>query len=170
MRIPSLMIVLAACACSPDPRHRTLENVQRDGRGGWVVLARAGKPALEGELIALGDDVLDVLDHDQLIRVPRVEIASLEVWAWPTSPGAVGVYGGLGTISTISNGVFLVFTAPAWLVTTAITAVHESRASLYRYPGDSWNRLAIWARFPQGLPAGVDAHQLIGEPRGVSGF
>lgn len=171
MRTPSVMIVvglvvgLVASACNPDPRHRTLQDVARDGRGGWVVVNRTGKPTLSGELIAMDGDALAVLDHEALIVVPRSEIVTAEVWAWPTQEGSVGVWGAAGMLSTLSHGVFLVATAPAWLLTTVVTAVHESRVALYRYPDDGWDRLFIWARFPQGLPAGIGAAQLIHQDR-----
>jgi hypothetical protein len=158
-------VVLVACASNPDPRTRPIELVQRDGHGGWIIIKRTTGPSIAGELIAVEPDALRVLDGVSLMAVPRAQIRRAEVWAWETQEGRVLGWGALGSLSTISHGFFLVFSFPVWLLTSTITSINESFASQLSYPGDRWEELVKWARFPQGLPARIGAAALIHQDR-----
>jgi hypothetical protein len=61
----------------------------------------------------------------------------------------------LGTLSTISNGGFLIFTAPMWLIGGSLAVGGESRAPERKSPPLTWVELAPFARFPQGIPDGI---------------
>jgi hypothetical protein len=61
----------------------------------------------------------------------------------------------LGTLSTISNGAFLIFTAPMWMIGGSLAVGGESRAPERKSPPLTWVELAPFARFPQGLPDGI---------------
>ena len=161
----SCVVALAACASNPDPRSRPIKLVERDGHGGWVVVERTAGAAVAGELIAVEPDTMRVLVSTSLVAVPRGEIARAKLWAWDTEKNVPLVWGSLGSLSTLSHGFFLVFSLPAWVITTAVTSATESRASLLTYPDDAWADLVKWARFPQGLPAGIAAGALIDQDR-----
>lgn len=63
-----------------------------------------------------------------------------------------------GTISTISNGYYLIFTAPFWLLTGIPATVGESSRDRYdeENPDSSfWISIQKFARFPQGLPEDI---------------
>jgi len=160
-----LVLALAACAINPDPRTRPIELVARDGHGGWIVVTDRQGAEIAGELIAIDPGAVRVLGTTGLVSVARSDVASARLWAWDAEHGRVGVWGGLGTLSTISHGFFLVISAPIWLVTTAVTAAVATHAPIVSYPDDGWDKLAIWARFPQGMPAGVYAGDLVQQHR-----
>ena len=67
-------------------------------------------------------------------------------------------------VTTISNGVFLLLTAPAWLITGLVAAGNESHAPLRDVPPLAWAELAAYARFPQGLPPGIDLAEIRPKP------
>lgn len=160
-----VLLAVAACATNPDPRTRPVDLVVRDGYGGWIVVTARQGAEVSGELIAIDPDAVRVLGPTGLISIARSDVASARLWAWDGEHARVAVWGTLGTISTISHGFFLVFSAPVWILTTTITTVVETHAPIVSYPDDGWDKLAIWARFPQGTPPGVYTGDLVQQHR-----
>jgi hypothetical protein len=67
-------------------------------------------------------------------------------------------------VSTISNGYLLGITAPLWIITGIVASSNESRAPLRGVPPLVWADLAAYARFPQGLPPGIDLGEIRPKP------
>jgi len=109
--------------------------------------------------------VLTLTPRLGLAFVPKASIESATLWSWETEHGRPLAWGGVGAASTISHGVFLVFSFPIWVLTSTITSGIESRASQLEFPGDGWDKFSIWARFPQGLPAGLTEADLLRQNR-----
>jgi hypothetical protein len=166
MRARSLVLLaVAACATNPDPRTRPVDVVARDGHGAWIVVTARHGAEVSGELIAIDLGTVGVLGPHGLVSIAQTDIESARLYAWDSQYGTLVAWGGLGTLSTISHGFFLALSAPAWIVTTAITAAVVSHGPVVEYPDDSWAKLAIWARFPQGTPPGVFAGDLVQQHR-----
>ena len=171
MPIRDLIVVLAVasgCASNPDPRRRSIEAAARDGHGGWIAVQVRGDAQFSGELIAIDPGrlwLLGVMPRAQLLTIARADVTSARLWAWETEEGRLVGLGVLGTLSTPSHGFFLVLSAPTWVIVTTLLASIESRASILDYPGDAWDKLAIWARFPQGMPAGLRDGDLLPQRR-----
>ena len=171
MRVRDLAIagVLAGCATNPDPRSRSIEHVVQDGHGAWIDVTLRGGGHQSGELIAVdgaGMKILILGPYLQVIQLAQTQVASAELWAYETEQNSWLTWGLLGTATTVSHGYFLMFSAPLWLLTTSIVAATESRGSLTKYPEEAkWLQLAIWARFPQGVPPGLPDDALIHQVR-----
>jgi hypothetical protein len=167
MRVRSLAlavaIVIAGCVHNPDPRGRNLEEVQRRGRGGWIVVTMADGAVVEGELISVERTAVRVLTVDRLHSLAPAAIRRASLYTYE-SEGGFGGWGLLGTVSTISHGLFLILSAPVWVLTSGITASVESSHVELEPPDDSWAELATWARFPQGMPPGIGEDGLIRMP------
>lgn len=142
--------------------------------GAEVRVLFAGRHAgLSGELIAISADSVWVLGDAGLMRgaalteVPRVAVrrhglSSGAILGW----GAVGglVTGGLLTAACSSvaddcGGVFA-FTALTWAVATAVSAVTVEASRWKDFRAPSYPGLSAYARFPQGLPPGLDTELL----------
>ena len=162
---PVAVVALAGCASSPAPQARSIEQAITDGHGGWIELTAAGSPAVHGELIAVEADAVRVLQLGQLIVVPRATITAARLWSWDPDAGDVAGWGVAGLLSTPSHGFFVVVSAPVWLIVTTVTAAVESRSSILAYPRASWTQIAVWARFPQGMPAGLRPGDLVRQDR-----
>jgi hypothetical protein len=109
---------------------------------------------LEGELLAVERDSVFVLTQGGDVRseqLDRVERALLAFYAPGTGP--LAIWSILGAVSTISNGAFLLFTFPAWVIGGSLAARGQSRAPLYRIDDrDDWSLARLYARFPARLP------------------
>jgi hypothetical protein len=165
MRILSL-VALTACVSNPDPRNATQQQVLRDGHGGWIEIVHANGTTDHGELIAVTPAALIVLTpSNEVVTDPIATFTSAELFEYNTEHAKLGVWGGLGALSTVTHGLFLFISAPIWLATTATTEAIQSRASRLTYPDDPWSEFAKWSRFPQGLPPGLTPQDLVRQDR-----
>ena len=62
----------------------------------------------------------------------------------------------LGPFVTLSNGWFLIFTAPMWILGGPIAASSRAFDPIVDYPKKPLADFAKYARFPQGIPPDLD--------------
>jgi hypothetical protein len=146
---------VAACANNPDPRPRTPEDVLTDTHGAWIVVHMHDGTAAEGELIDVQPTFVRVLTGAGVVRESRPAIATASLYTYQPELSSFVAWGVLGTLSTIANGVFLVFTAPAWELTAGLSSLAERSHVKMQYPDDTLEALGQWARFPGGMPPTV---------------
>ncbi|HEY0252904.1 MAG TPA: hypothetical protein VGC41_15320 [Kofleriaceae bacterium] len=166
MRIRELVLIALVASCvhgTEDPRAPTPQQMVRSGLGGWIVIHRASLPDSGGELIAI--DATDVYLYDARVHafwsVKKKEVASAALYMYTHSGGAPWV---LATaLSTAAHGFFLVLTLPVLSLVNWSIIYGADAGSRLEYPGDTWEQLGVWARFPQGLPPHATLQTL--EPR-----
>lgn len=135
------------------------QEAQTTSYGGWIELHYSGEQNRHralGELIAASADSIWVLNDSQAAVVPTATVDSGKLFAYDPRLGNVTGWAAAGMVSTISNGVFLVFTAPMWLLGGGMAGQSEARAAQRKSPPRSWAELAMFARFPQGMPNGLE--------------
>jgi hypothetical protein len=145
------------------------EDVQRQAFGGWVrVQDRAGTPTVvyEGELIAVDADTVHVL-YDRLVSLPRASFCCITVTTFATDYSPVTLWGIAGTLSAASHGWGLILSAPVWGLVATGAAVSASRAP--RVVSTDPAVLRPFARFPQGIPPGLDRATLRAKSVGNTG-
>lgn len=190
-----LVLLVAGCGTTGAPPGLLpkVDEAASDPYGGWIqVSLREGATPrrLEGELIASESETLWMLPaardwstvtwSDSLIAIPWSAVERIKVAGWQPETTGLALWGTVGSLSTISHGVGLVFSFPIWIVSTVAAvrgenqaAVVEGRPDRWRdEPARSWTRAAPpWtelrarARFPQGLPPGTT--RLRARPRDV---
>jgi hypothetical protein len=155
-----------ACAGNPAPAGFLPSPAEavRDVYGGWIeVTVTAGRhdSTIAGELIAARADTVWILpDSGPVVVVPTSTVKRGRVARYSPQTGAIAGYTALGVVSTISNGYLLGITAPLWIITGIVSSSSESRAPLLGVPPLPWTDLAAYARFPQGLPPGIDLGEI----------
>ncbi len=161
-------IIVSGCAHSYAPRRwlPDTDQIQTEAFGGWLSIEYRteieGTNKVKGEYIT-SDSANVYLLYDSLTIIPKSKIteAVLEIDDKNTSE-----YSGwtvLGMISTLSHGLFSVFTMPTWLMTGIIASSGESYRD--RYSADDpaneyWDLIIKFARFPQGLPENINPKAL----------
>jgi hypothetical protein len=174
-------LLLAGCGQVPGARvSPTVDAAAFIARGGWVEAEMAsGRFTVRGELLAVTRDSLYVLPANTPDAGGRAraigfrQVRSGSVTKYRPDLGLVDAWGVGGTLSTISHGYYLVFTAPMWMLTGGISHANTaSEAKIEFAAGDRRHReLAAWARFPQGLPPELRTHIFPPTPWGaVPGF
>ena len=118
--------------------------------------------SVSGELLAVDRSDLWVLESTNEVRaVPRLQIVEVTVEVYSQSTGGLLAWSLVGTASTISHGIFLVFSAPVWLVTgLSATANAEATDDLTVQSARELDQLTQFSRFPQGLPSGFRAERI----------
>lgn len=158
----ALLLLIGAsafgCASAPTSPPDWLPDANEVGsgvNGGWIEIDRTTrhhKQEIDGELLAIQDDHVYVLNGDAVRSVPIDSVLEARL-TWYDSHGSdvVGLTV-LGTISTISNGGFLIFTAPMWMIGGSIAASSRYHDPIIMAPAHAWDEIRPYARFPQGLP------------------
>jgi hypothetical protein len=168
--VPSLLVVAAALSLLPGCAALTgafkassgapagwlprADDLGRSGRGAWITIrdAGTGKSTTAGELIAIADDRVYVLAQEGLRIVPAADVRSAVVAVYAS--GADGLVG--TSFITLTHGSWQILTTPLWW-----GLVHDaSRAPLLKHPPLPLEGLGRFARFPHGLPPGLDPRSL----------
>ena len=164
------LILAVACAGNPAPEGflPSPAHAVNDVYGGWIgVTVTAGRhdSTIAGELIAARADTVWILpDSGPVVAVPTSTVKHGRVARYNSEAGAIAGFTALGVVSTISNGFLAGFTMPLWVITGIVASSNESRAPLRDVPPLVWANLAGYARFPQGLPPGIDLGEIRPKP------
>lgn len=110
----------------------------------------------DGELIAIDSNQIILLSATKKqcisIRIKDNDRFKLR-YAKPKHYGKlIPVY----TLSTLSHGIFLIFTAPINLIVTTAVAISGENDFQYNKRNMTYEKLKMFARFPQGIPHNVD--------------
>jgi len=166
LMLVAVAVCLPGCAGNPVPRawRPPAATAQRSSRGGWIRIEAVtapgtklrGGPLAEGELIAIDETAFHVLTTAGLQSVPRASVRRITVVGYGNQAGALAGWSVAGGVSTLSHGGFLLITAPMWAIAGVAATRTEKRAGTW-HDDDLARR---FARFPQGLPPGVDPKTL----------
>jgi hypothetical protein len=157
------------------------QEAQQEGFGGWIeVTARAqpDAPSLRGELLAVSDDSVLVLTGAGVGSCALTDVTYATLEGYDPRSGDTARMTLAGTISSISTGWGLVLFVPLWVLvgsTSSAVLSHQGQVTLDASrrdtaPGQrdaerrSWKDIRLFARFPQGMPAGLARSQLSMRP------
>ncbi|MEP7228189.1 MAG: hypothetical protein ABI785_12555 [Gemmatimonadales bacterium] len=166
----SLGIAIACAGCArnsaPEGWLPRPAEAQATAYGGWIELSynQATEQRVDGELIAVSADSVWLLGQDQALVIPTTDVKAGKLTAYAAQTGGLTAWAVVGTLSTLSNGWFLIFTAPMWIIGGPFAVGSESRAPERKSPPRAWGELALFARFPQGMPEGFDVSTLKAKP------
>ena len=157
-------VACAGCArnSAPEGWLPKPKDAQATAYGGWIELRynQGTEQRADGELIAVSADSVWVLSRDQALVIPTTAVRAGKLAAYAAQKGGRTLWTVVGTLSTISNGWFLFFTAPMWIIGGPFAVGSESRAPERKSPPLIWGELAPYARFPQGMPEGIELSRL----------
>jgi hypothetical protein len=164
----TIAITLAGCATATLPVFgRPIEVTPRTGHG---------NASARGELLAVGESGVWVLEASGAREIPFAEIERVRVGLHGLNGRVAGTWAGTGAVGTIgalavacaqvegtSCGGVLLFAIPWALVGIPSAASLEKSSRVFVGP-ENREALAPYARFPQGLPEGLDPQSLAFRP------
>lgn len=159
-----LPILLSGCASTTAPSGwlPSAMEAQKEAFGAWISVeynTGSSEHVAKGEFIAVGQDSVFVLTQG-LIAIPLDQIEGGRLAAYDAKHGWLGAWTALGSLSTPSHGFGLILSLPAWVIVGSATTIAQSWAPIEKLPVSSWDELRKFARFPQGLPEGLDRRTL----------
>lgn len=164
-----LAILLSGCASTTAPRGwlPSAREAQQEAHGAWISLeydtGSFGMVA-EGEFIAVGRKSLFMLiqhvNQDTLIAIPLGQVKRGRLTTYGSKHGGLAVWTVLGSLSTGSHGVGAILSFPVWIISGSLATAAQSYAPIEKFPVSTWDELRKFARFPQGLPEGLDQRTL----------
>ena len=156
-------IIFWGCATSyaPDGWLSEAEDIPKEIYGGWITIVtkpnnlQAEETSMQysGEFISVDSTKIYLL-YDSVYQIPKNTIRNSTLELYQKKTKSYSAWTILGTLSTISNGFFLVVTAPLWLAVGIPVTISESSRDNYEMedPDDAyWNEVKQFARFPQGI-------------------
>jgi hypothetical protein len=153
-----LAVVIGSCI---SPRYLPQpEEIDVNQYGSYIVILKKSNVYIKGELIAIDSNRIIVLaesERDNSTQTKIVTVSDIKCFTLRyAKPKHYGWTIPLLTLATISHGWFLVLTAPVNLITTISVTVAGESAYEYNDRKMTYDKLKMFARFPQGLPANVD--------------
>jgi hypothetical protein len=139
---------LSGCAhnTAPPGWHPPALVALRNTHGGWIRVE--GTVLTEGELIAVDQTAFHVLTQSGFQSVPRASVRRITLTGYGNKARTLALWSLVGGVSTLSQGFYLLFTAPTWAVGGTVATVKEKHASIWHDEDVAFR----FARFPQGLP------------------
>jgi len=160
------LILTTACFQSSAPRGwlPRPEDAQRTAFGSWISVQGEPQtpPLAQGELIAIDADTVHILADGRLVSVARGTLCCAVLAAYRMDLSGLQAWWALGTLATLSHGLVLILSAPVWTIAGASSVAAASYAP--RVLGTDPETLRPFARFPQGMPPGLDRSALRPKP------
>lgn len=159
--IPGILIFLCSAGCKAPAYLPEAEEIGVHEFGSFVTIDLTEGGTIEGELIAVEDEVFMVLSKEGEKKLHSVPVAGMKgfklMYAQPKNYGwTIPV----SALATISHGVLAVFTAPVNIIVTSVVTARGAKAFTYNDGNISTEDLKMFARFPQGLPPGIETANL----------
>lgn len=145
-------------SCSSPGYLPSSDKIDVNEYGSYISISRktTPEPEIDGELIVIDIDKIVVLTEDdkQCVTVPVDDVKRFSLlYAKPKHYGwTIPLY----TLATIGHGGFLIFTAPVNLIVTITVTVAGENAFKYNDKNMTYEKLKMFARFPQGIPPDID--------------
>ena len=164
-------MLLFGCASSYAPSDflPATSDVPQNPYGGWITIITEPDSLIpddkwmmySGEFISTEENSVYLL-YDSVYQIPKKKITNSLLELDEKNTAAYGLWVLGGSVLTISNGYYAVFTLPLWLAAGIPTVVGESIRDRYEmdFPNDEyWDSVKVFARFPQGIDD-IDLSQL----------
>jgi hypothetical protein len=155
-----LVIVLSVTGCSSPKYLPASDSIDINHYGSHISINYITGDKINGELIAINKEEMVVLmgtdnkNNKRCVSFPLTEIKSFRLaYASPKNYGwTIPTF----TLFTIAHGYFFLLTAPINLITTIAVTTSGENAFVYSNKNMTYDKMKMFARFPQGLPPGID--------------
>lgn len=156
-----MLIALMISSCTTPKYLPSSDNIAVNEFGSYIKIIRIADKNIRGELIAIDSNNIFVLEikTKNCMSVPLREVdyfslkyAKPKDYSW-TIP--VYTFG-----SFLIHGLLGLYIAPVNLVVTIILNVSGENAFKYSDKNMSYDKLKMFARFPQGVPSNVDLESI----------
>ena len=150
------LLILFLSSCSSPRYLPSSDKIDVKEYGSYIELKHKTASNIDGELIAIGSNEIVLLTEKtkMCLVVPINEVKGFKLrYAKPKHYGwSIPLY----TLATISHGFWLILTAPVNLIVTISVTASGENAFTYDDKDMTYDKLKMFARFPQGVPPNID--------------
>jgi len=150
------LLLITISSCTSPSYLPSSDKIDVNEYGSYIKISGKTKSNIDGELIALDSSKIVILTETtkKCIIVPISDIRKFKLqYAQPKQYGwTIPLY----TLATFTHGFFLIFTAPINLIVTISVAAGGENAFTYSDKNMTYEKLKMFARFPQGIPPNID--------------
>ncbi len=152
--------MMIGCVATPGPKGwlPSPKQALKDTYGAWIMVEydSAGVSTIaEGEFIAVDTTSIYILNETGMAIIPIIKTRQVTIATYEES-GVIRSWALLGTLSTASHGYYAGISFPIWLLVGISNSAAESSSGIIKSIIGSWKEFAKYARFPQGMPEGID--------------
>lgn len=162
----SLFVMFTLSSCGPPQKAPLTKDVCMDPYGSILRIYGypKGNSFTQGELIAVEFMDLYLLEETsgKVIRINRTAFKHYQLYT--ASSKSYAGFIPLSVAMSVSQGVIGFLTLPFNLITTISVATSGSSRFTYTEEDVDYNKLYMFSRFPQGVPAGIDLSKIKGRP------
>jgi hypothetical protein len=163
-----LLTVLLLNYCTAPSYIPKSEKLDISPYGSYIVVSQHDGPTIRGELISIDNDYIIVLQDFKApsdtvrsfsaIDLPMKSVSGFTLtYAQPVNYSwSIFVY----SLLTITHGFFLLLSFPVNLIVTISVTAGGSLSYQYSNNTMTFENLKMFARFPQGLPTGINIKDL----------
>jgi hypothetical protein len=154
--ITIICVLFLGLGCrAPLKKNPTYQQIGANPYGSNISVIYNSTYQTKGELIAVDSQSIIILKKhvDICVVIPIDEIREFKLYFARNTKKSwlIPIFG----LSTLYHGFYLQITAPVNLIITSAIAVHDNNKLKYDQNDISYQDLHMFARFPQGIPAGV---------------
>lgn len=150
------LLIFLFSSCTTPRYLPSSEQIDVNEYGSYIKITHKTASNIDGELIAIDSNEIVVLSEEtkKCVTVPVTEVKHFTLrYAKPKHYGwTIPVF----TLATIGHGYFLIFTAPVNLIVTISVTASGEKAFTYSDKDMTYDKLKMFARFPQGTPPNID--------------
>ncbi|TNE80736.1 MAG: hypothetical protein EP332_06885 [Bacteroidetes bacterium] len=157
--LPIVLLLFMGSCITPDYLPST-STIDINEHGSYIKLTNKTKPNFNGELIAIDTTLLIVLNEEtgkcdtafiSEIEYFKLRYAKPKHYAW-----TIPVF----SLLTITHGFYALYSMPVNLIVTISVTVSGEKAFQYSEDDMTYEKLKMFARFPQGIPPNVNLDTL----------
>jgi hypothetical protein len=159
-RFIAILLAIALGGCFTPGYLPSFRDIDTNEHGAFIRTYNMDGEKVQGELIAVKDTELVILSdlEAKCVTVPTREIDRFVLrYARPRHYGWTIP---LGIVFSVLHGYYAVLTLPANLVTTVLVTISGENAFRYTDRDISFDKMYMFARYPQGIPAGVELSEI----------
>jgi hypothetical protein len=150
-----VLVIIVFCSCTSPGYLPSYSDIDINEHGSYIKIFRKSTSNIEGELIAIDNNTIYVLtEHEKCITISVSDVNNFKLryarqkhYGW-TIPAFL--------IYPLIHGGYSLYTMPIHLIVTITATVGGENAFTYSDKNMSFDKLKMFARFPQGIPNHID--------------
>jgi hypothetical protein len=158
------IVIFGLSACSYPTYLPKIEKLGEDRFGSYIMIRQPNSKIIKGELISVENARIRVLVdstnygeptiYRKMLSIDPLRMESYTVYF--AKPISYEAFIPLLCLTSISHGLFAVFSLPINLISTIAIVSGERKVTSYKMRDINLDQLRMFARYPQGIPPGID--------------